>query len=47
MVRAATGFTWAIFTNARPDASGYWGDLDQLGWQVLGSVSSWPSYDLF
>jgi CubicO group peptidase (beta-lactamase class C family) len=43
LVRTAGGFTWAAVTNTRDGAV----DLDPFMWDVVNSVTAWPSYDLF
>jgi CubicO group peptidase (beta-lactamase class C family) len=48
MVRAGNGFTWAILFNTRVQQdSAFYADMDNLGWQALSAVSSWPTNDLF
>ncbi len=46
MVRTASQFCWAALANTRgPGEIG--GDLDQLMWQMVGKVTTWPKHDLF
>jgi hypothetical protein len=48
MVRAGNGFTWALLFNTRPlQDSAFYAEMDQLGWQALAAVSTWPTNDLF
>ncbi|HLK58452.1 MAG TPA: serine hydrolase domain-containing protein [Chthonomonadaceae bacterium] len=47
MVRTSGQFCWAALTNTRKVNSGLDGDLDQLMWNMVGKVTTWPSYDLF
>ncbi len=42
LVRTSQGLTWSALTNSSNDAN-----LDQLMWDVVSSVSSWPNVDLF
>ena len=48
-VRSAGGYTWVILLNTRRTdytASNFWNNLDNLGWQIVSSVTNWPDYDL-
>ena len=49
MVRAGNGFTWVLLFNFRAyrDDNNFFNDMDQLGWNALASVSTWPTNDLF
>ena len=47
MVRTSGGFCWAALTNTRRPDSGMNGELDQMMWNVVGKVSTWPTFDLF
>jgi hypothetical protein len=48
MVRAGNGFTWAFLCNTRVQQdSAFSADMDNLGWQALAAVPSWPTNDLF
>ena len=48
LVRASNGLNWVILLNSRP---GYISmintDVDQLVWDVLPTITSWPTFDLF
>jgi CubicO group peptidase (beta-lactamase class C family) len=46
MVRTSHQFCWAILCNTRaPGNMG--GDLDNLAWEMVGKISTWPERDLF
>ena len=47
MVRTSGRFCWAALTNTRRPDSGIGGELDQMMWNVIGKVTSWPAFDLF
>lgn len=48
MVRAGNGFTWVILCNTRAyNDTAFFNDMDNLGWQALAAVSTWPTNDLF
>jgi len=47
--RTSSGYTWAVLLNKREigaNSSNFWSDLDNLPWNCIASVSSFPSYDL-
>ena len=48
LVRASNGLNWVILLNSRP---GYISmintDVDRLVWDVLPTITSWPTFDLF
>jgi hypothetical protein len=45
MVRTSDGFCWAGLTNIRNPSIDP--DLDKMLWDMKGSVSVWPTIDLF
>lgn len=47
MVRTAGRFCWGALANTRKMNSNLGEDLDQLMWQMISKITSWPSYDLF
>lgn len=47
LVRTSGGFCWALLANTRSLDSMYGRSLDQLMWDVVGKVGTWPGYDLF
>ncbi|MFB9862607.1 serine hydrolase [Rufibacter immobilis] len=47
LVRTSGGFTWAILLNNYQASDQFWEELDNLGWNCLSTVSSWPEHDLF
>jgi N-acyl-D-amino-acid deacylase len=48
IVRAGNGLSWVFLFNTRPaDIGGFDSAVDNLGWQAVGSVSSWPTDDQF
>ena len=48
LVRTHHGMAWAAIFNSRPkDWPQFSGELDQIMWQGVRDVSSWPSHDLF
>ena len=47
VVRSHSGFCWSILMNQRQSTRAFEVDVDQLGWEILGQVKSWPPYDLF
>jgi CubicO group peptidase (beta-lactamase class C family) len=47
MVRTNGQLTWAIILNKRSDDGSFWNALDDLGWNCVGSVSSFPTHDFF
>lgn len=46
VVRSGSGYIWFIITNSRSASSTFWTDLDNLGWNIVSSTTSWPSWDL-
>lgn len=46
-VRTSSGFTWAALTNTRATAGNMSGDLDQMMWDLVGKVGTWPAHNLF
>jgi len=47
--RTSGGFTWAVLINKRvtgTNANSFRNDLDNLPWNCIASVSSYPAYDL-
>jgi CubicO group peptidase (beta-lactamase class C family) len=46
-VRTASGYCWAAIANSGGPGSPIDGALDQLMWNMVGSVSIWPDIDLF
>jgi CubicO group peptidase (beta-lactamase class C family) len=47
LVRTSGGFCWALLANTRSRLSDYSSSLDNLMWDVVGKVGTWPAYDLF
>ena len=48
LIRTHHGFTWAALFNSRPeDAGAFILEADQLMWEGVNSVHSWPDQDLF
>jgi CubicO group peptidase (beta-lactamase class C family) len=47
LVRTSGGFCWALLANSRSLTAGFGASLDNLMWDVVGKVRTWPSYDLF
>jgi CubicO group peptidase (beta-lactamase class C family) len=47
LVRTGGGYTWIIILNKQNIIySNFWSDLDNLGWNCLGSTASYPNFDL-
>ena len=46
LVRTSGGFSWAATTNSRQN-DGKKPNLDGMMWEVVNSVSVWPTHDLF
>lgn len=49
MARTSGGYTWAVLLNKRViDASAdqFWNDLDQLPWNCIANVTTYPTHDL-
>ncbi len=49
IVRSSNGFTWAILLNKRltnAQSSAFWSAVDNLGWNCIGAVSTWPTHNL-
>jgi CubicO group peptidase (beta-lactamase class C family) len=48
IVRASNGLSWVFLFNTRPkDIGDFDSGVDNLGWQAVNSVSSWPTDDQF
>ncbi|MDX2068849.1 MAG: serine hydrolase [Haliscomenobacter sp.] len=47
IVRSSGGFTWALLMNKRVDGNNqFWTDLDNLPWNCITGIGSFPSFDL-
>lgn len=47
LVRTYHGIAWAVLLNSRPNDPGLGSELDDLMWEGVRSVSTWPAHDLF
>lgn len=47
MVRTSHEFCWAALANTRSPQSAMNGDLDQLTWNMIDKIKTWPNRDLF
>ena len=48
VVRSYHGFAWVALFNARPsDRGGFGAEVDDLLWEAVGRVETWPEVDLF
>lgn len=45
VVRSGNGYIWFIITNSSLSGSAFTA-LDNLGWNIVSSVSTWPTWDL-
>ena len=45
-VRASNGYTWVIIMNHRYNNNTFWSALDNLGWNIISSTTTWPTFDL-
>ena len=46
VVRSSNGYNWFIIMNNRYNANSFWTALDNLGWNIISSTTTWPSWDL-
>lgn len=46
VVRASTGYNWFIIMNNRYNSNSFWSALDNLGWNIISSTTTWPTWDL-
>lgn len=47
LVRTNSGYCWSVLVNTRSNKEGFGGQLDQLMWNVVGKIKTWPSFNLF
>lgn len=45
-VRTGSGYTWIFIMNHRYENPNFYSALDNLGWNIISSTTTWPTFDL-
>lgn len=43
LVRASSGYCWAVLVNTRSKKQGFFAALDQLPWEIIRGIKHWPT----